>query len=303
MTEKQVNTLYPTNFKKETELREFIKHVLLNSDFPSYKNNVKYLLNQSVLPKDITGIISEFVFCNKNQWNDTMEECVKMYKNDIQDFDSFLENLEFGHNKILSYLEFERQLYVNKKMGYKNHKNYVEFIKPFTNIINFKHNKRNYKRYNKIITSNRDFFSTCQNIIDKLNMYIHILQIDILDISYQTYLIQRENFNMNLKINYAKGIDIEILFFYLRNKVSNNCKKISPNFKLNLEDISTRITGNFNVHSRIDNKNIDGLLPFHTGALLGYFFQKLISTIRIGMLKKIKYDILGMNLSIPQRYR
>jgi len=39
----------------------------------------------------------------------------------------------------------------------------------------------------------------------------------------------------------------------------------------------------------------------HTGALFGYFFLKLIETIRIGMLKKIRSNLLNINLSFPQR--
>jgi ABC-type protease/lipase transport system fused ATPase/permease subunit len=93
---------------------------------------------------------------------------------------------------------------------------------------------------------------------------------------------------------------MEILFLYLFNKVSDNCKKISPNFKLNLEDKMTRITWNFNVHARIEKeKSIDGLMACHIGALFGYFFLKLIETIRIGMLKKVKHDLLDFNLSLP----
>jgi hypothetical protein len=42
MTKKRVNTLYPTNLKNKTELREFVKNVLLNLDFQSYEDNVKY---------------------------------------------------------------------------------------------------------------------------------------------------------------------------------------------------------------------------------------------------------------------
>jgi len=267
MTKERTNTLYPKNLKNKTELREFVKNVLLNLDFPSYKDNVKYLLHQSLIPKDITGIISEFVFCNKHQWNDAMEECIKMYSEDLQDLDFFIDKLNHNREKyFLHDLERLRQ----------------ETIKDM---------KESYFQ---------PFYSNYYHIIDKLNMYIHVLKIDILDMSYRTYFPREINFDIKYKIDYEKGIDMEILFLYLFNKVSDNCKKISPNFKLNLEDKMTRITWNFNVHARIEKeKSIDGLMACHIGALFGYFFLKLIETIRIGMLKKVKHDLLDFNLSLP----
>ena len=266
MTKKRVSTLYPTNLKNETELREFVKNILLNLDFPSYKDNVKYLLHQSLIPKDITGIISEFVFCNKNQWNDAMEKCIKTYSQDLQDLDFFIDNLNHNNNN------------------------------------NFLHNLEKLRQETMKETDFHPIYSNYEHIIDKLNMYIYVLKIDILDMSYRTYFPRVVNFDIKYKINYEKGIDMEMLFLYLYNKVSDNCKKISPNFKLNLEDEMTRITWNFNVHTRIERgKSIDGLMGCHTGALFGYFFLKLIETIRIGMLKKIRSNLLNINLSLPQR--
>lgn len=268
MTKKRVNTLYPTNLKNKTELREFVKNVLLNLDFQSYEDNVKYLLHQSLISKDITGIISEFVFCNKNQWNDAMEECIKTYSQDLQDFDFFIDNLNHNHNH--------------------NH--------------NFLHNLEKLRQETMKETHFHPIYSNYEHIIDKLNMYIHVLKIDILDMSYRTYFSREINFDIKYKIDYKKGIDMEILFLYLYNKVSDNCRQISPNFKLNLEDEMTRITWNFNVHARMEKlKSIDGLMACHTGALFGYFFLKLIETIRIGMLKKIRSNLLNINLSLPQR--
>ena len=268
MTKKRVSTLYPTNLKNETELREFVKNVLLNLDFPSYKDNVKYLLHQSLIPKDITGIISEFVFCNKNQWNDAMEKCIKTYSQDLQDLDFFIDNLNHNNNN------------------------------------NFLHNLEKLRQETMKETDFHPIYSNYEHIIDKLNMYIHVLKIDILDMSYRLYfwnICPRViNFDIKYKIDYKKGIDMEMLFLYLYNKVSNNCKKISPNFKLNLEDEMTRITWNFNVHARMrKEESSDGLMACHTGALFGYFFLKLIRTIRLGMLKRIKYKFLDINLSLP----
>lgn len=285
---KEVNTLYPTNIKNKTELREFVKNVLLNLDFPSYKDNVKYLLHQSLIPKDITGIISEFVFCNKHQWNDAMEECIKMYSRDLQDLDFFIPSLfnQRGQNEFLYNLEKLRQER-EKAFSFFKHK-----IKDMENDIWYIKNNSNYHY---------------QDIIDKLNMYIYVLKIDTLDMSYRAYYPQEKysnnelkEFDIKYKINYKKGIDMEMLLVFLNNKVSENCKKISQNFKLNLEDEMTKITWNFNVHTRVEGeKNIDGLLACHTGALFGYFFYNLIETIKIKMLKKIKHDLLDFNLSLP----
>jgi len=161
---------------------------------------------------------------------------------------------------------------------------------------------KSFKKSKKTFAAITAYDFTSASIIDKLNMYIYVLKIDILDMSYRTYFPRVVNFDIKYKINYEKGIDMEMLFLYLYNKVSDNCKKISPNFKLNLEDEMTRITWNFNVHTRIERgKSIDGLMGCHTGALFGYFFLKLIETIRIGMLKKIRSNLLNINLSLPQR--
>lgn len=303
MTREREKTLYPTNLKNETDLREFIKNVLLNLDFPSYKDKVKYLLHQSTIPKDITGIISEFVFCNKYQWNDAKKEYIKIYSQDLQDFDTFIQNLNNNdRNKILYNLEFERQMRIYEKDNF----NHFEHVKFFNNVIFL--NKKN-KRKIKIIDSNKIFFSKSQNIIDKLNMYIHILKISNIDMSYKTYFPREKfskneirEFNIMYNIEYTNGINLKHLSLYLRNKVEENCMLISPGFRLNLDDKLTTITWNFNVHTRMKNEEtIDGLVGCHTGALFGYFCQKLIETIRMGMLQKIKYDLLNINLSLPQR--
>jgi len=277
---KKANTLYPTNIKNKTQLREFVKNVLLNLDFPSYKNNVKHLLHQSLIPEDITDIISKFVFCNEFQWDDAMKECIKMYSQDLQDFDFFIGNIKNNRkNKFLYNLEKLRQ--------YENVFKHIikDMSSNIWHLINTKH----------------------QDIIDKLNMYIYVLKIDTLDMSYRTYYPQEKysnnelkEFDIKYKIDYKKGIDMEMLLIFLNNKVSENCKKISPNFKLNLEDEMTRMTWNFNVHTRVEGgKSIDGLLACHTGALFGYFFYKLIEKIRISMLQKVKYDLLDFTLSLP----
>jgi hypothetical protein len=275
MAKERTNTLYPTNLKNKTELREFVKNVLLNLDFPSYENNVKYLLHQSLIPKDITEIISEFIFCNKHQWDDATKECIKMYSQDLQDFDFFIDKLNHDREKyFLHDLERLRHSIKDTKESY----------------------------FHQICLIYQKFSYNYFHIIDKLNMYIHVLKIDILDMSYRTYFLQEINFDIKYKIDYEKGIDMEMLFLYLYNKVSDNCKKISPNFKLNLEDEMTRITWNFNVHARLEKeKSIDGLMACHTGALFGYFFLKLIETIRLGMLKRIRYNFLDIKLSLSQR--